>query len=436
MPDQKDKKFMDVAKKPEEATADIGAKPMIVGHKAESDPMMKESSAENETSTPEKGEEAKLVPPSQKLRQVAPLATEASTEVIDKEKAPIEKSDEATVKAGELSTQTPPDKKQDKAELDPVAVEMEKQEELHKLVESKKYLVSVKQARNTNPLVTVIVLLLVFLVGLGTVFYLIDTKKLDLGFTLPFSIFGKKDAQTPPSTTPPAELSSEPPVAPATEVEKTTGDETVAYASAPYSISFDYPKSWGDVTIEQVKGFSDQKYETEVPYYLSIAFSAQKNVTIHVVNGRAFEGGRDFLGPLGAVDALVSFYHNYAISYKKLTSGGYELARVSTENVEKNVSSEALLPTLYTFKEEGSTLVIQPAWTLDNLALLPWDSEESGMTQKEAESQLAEKNKQSMFVRNYSTKTVQGINASYVWSSDQKDTVVETALLELVNSIK
>lgn len=430
MAEPKAKKFMDVAKKPEEATADIGTKPMIVGHKAETDPMVRDA----ESPAPESvATEVKLVPPSQKLKTLAPLpkATDP-TETAESKEVTEEKVAEKSVTTDELSKEPAKiEKPEEKPEIDPVAAEMEKDEELRKLIASKKYFVSVKQARTSNPFVIVVMLILVVLLGLGTLFYLVDTEKLDLGFKLPFSLFNKKEAQS----------SNEAPVVSNPEqaspiVAEVTRD-TSAYTNTAYGVGFDYPKSWGDVKVEQINGFEDQKYEKEAPYYLNVTFSAQKEVELRIINGRAFEGGKDYLSPLGVVDAFVDFYQNKAFSYKKLTNGDYQLIRVSNENTEKNLSSDALKAAVFTLTEDSDTLIIQPKWTLENLDLLPWKpGEDETMTQKEAEALLATNNKQVLFVRNYSTETIQGINASYTWASAEKDTVVETALLELIKTVK
>ncbi|HMT19167.1 MAG TPA: hypothetical protein PKD15_03985, partial [Candidatus Saccharibacteria bacterium] len=78
MTDSKEKKVMDVAK-PGEAKADIGSKPMIIGHKSLAvDPMVKDSSAETSTSTnaeevANKPTEEKILPPSQRQKTIAQI---------------------------------------------------------------------------------------------------------------------------------------------------------------------------------------------------------------------------------------------------------------------------------------------------------------------------------------------------------------------------
>jgi hypothetical protein len=331
------------------------------------------------------------------------------------------------------------EKEEEKSQIDPVAAQMEKEDELQKLIASKKYFVSVKQARASNPLLTVLVLLLVVLAGLGTVFYLVDTDKLDVGFELPFSIFNKKEATTTETTTPTDQKEEVAPPKTSEEDSAAKADEKVSYANAAFGVNFDYPQSWGAVKVEQINGYADQTYAKEIPYFLDVTFSTLKDVEVRIINGRAFEGGRDFLGPFNQADSLIGFFHGYAHSYEKLSSGSYDLTRVSTENVKNDVTSDALKPSLYTFTEDGAqkTLSIEPKWTLANLDLLPWDAEANeSLSQKDAEAQLVAKSKRLMIVRNYTSEKVIGINATYLWTTDQKDTVVETALLELVNSIK
>jgi hypothetical protein len=441
MADLKDKKFMDVAKKPEEATADIGSKPMIVGHKMATDPMVREEGTEAEQPVAEPSQDvAKLVPPSQKQKTFAPLPkteeeapVESKTEKVDEK---VAKTD-AAAKPAEPNDKS--EKEEEKSQIDPVAAQMEKEDELQKLIASKKYFVSVKQARASNPLLTVLVLLLVVLAGLGTVFYLVDTDKLDVGFELPFSVFNKKEATTTETTTPTDQKEEVAPPKTSEEDSAAKADEKVSYANAAFGVNFDYPQSWGAVKVEQINGYADQTYAKEIPYFLDVTFSTLKDVEVRIINGRAFEGGRDFLGPFNQADSLIGFFHGYAHSYEKLSSGSYDLTRVSTENVKNDVTSDALKPSLYTFTEDGAqkTLSIEPKWTLANLDLLPWDAEANeSLSQKDAEAQLVAKSKRLMIVRNYTSEKVIGINATYLWTTDQKDTVVETALLELVNSIK
>ena len=435
MAETKEKKFMDIAKKPEEATADIGSKPMIVGHKMATDPMVRES---EESSKPEvtTAEPEKLVPPSQKQKPLAPIvspsenkettANKVASETENKDSHPLDQSKETPAS----------EKTEAKTEIDPVAAEMEKQDELNKIIDSKKYFVSVKQARGSNSLAMVIALVVLLLAGLMTLFYFVDTDKLDVGFELPFSLFSKKE-QAATETTPTPAAATSPTEKVTDQVVPEKPSETVSYANATFGVSFDYPKTWGEVKLEQINGYADQSYGKEIPYFLEVTFSTLKDVEVRVINGRAFEGGRDFMSSFGQAEALISFMHKYAFAYEKTGADSYELVRISSENVAKDMNSDTLTSALYTFTAAEDTLRIEPKWTLENLNLLPWDSgANESLSQADAETQLAAKNKLVMLVRNYSSEKALGVNATYNWSTGEKDTVVETALVELVNSIK
>ena len=224
------KKVMDVAK-PEETVPDIGSKPMIVGHKSlPIDPMVKSEAQNEETETSPAVNDSKeaIATPSEKQKIIEPLSNEkktandASVKVDQKTEEPELPKDS---KADELKQPTAseekinqtPDKnvnpespeptegEKEQKKIDPVALEMEKQDEIRKIIESKQYKVTVKQARRSNRTVTIVAFILVLLVGLATLFYLVDTEKLDIGIKLPFSIFNtQKDAtQTSESVTQP-----------------------------------------------------------------------------------------------------------------------------------------------------------------------------------------------------------------------------------------
>jgi len=200
-----DKKVIDVAG-PIDAKVDIGSKPMIVGHKSmASDPMMREKQAEPEKpespDTPSQETVAikediaskpeEIEPPSVKQKTIEPIGevkkleeklsenpAGLTTDIVSSEKSDItEKSD---------------------AMLDKEAIELEKEENLRKIIESKKYHVNIKQAHASKKSFVYVVMGLFVAVFVG-LFVLVDTGKLDPGFSLPFSIFGD-DTSTTEST--------------------------------------------------------------------------------------------------------------------------------------------------------------------------------------------------------------------------------------------
>lgn len=197
-----DKKVIDVTQ-PKDAKVDIGSKPMIVGHKSmASDPMMREAEEDKSHSEPTV-EDPKIIeevsksdpviaPPSERQKIIEPL--KAKSEVVEETKKNSDvKNDKAEVEGDE-------NKSAEQAEIDPAALALEQEEVIRRLLEDKKYRVSIKQARNTNkmPLFVAVILLLV---GAITAFILIDTKKLDIGVELPFSIFGESETAVPVTQT-------------------------------------------------------------------------------------------------------------------------------------------------------------------------------------------------------------------------------------------
>lgn len=200
-----EKKIIDVAG-PIEAKVDIGSKPMIVGHKSmATDPMMREKSdsksekaeAPTDTDTPsgdvKSPEQADvsnkteaIEPPSVKQKTIEPLADESK---------PEEKTTEAQETANIEKTEDTEKSEKAKEELDETALELEKEENLRKIIESKKYHVNIKQARGDSKS-WVYVLIGIIVSAIIALFILIDTGKLDIGVNLPFSIFGNENSNS------------------------------------------------------------------------------------------------------------------------------------------------------------------------------------------------------------------------------------------------
>lgn len=203
-----DKKIVDIAG-PTDTKVDIGSKPMIVGHKSmASDPMMREKT-ESKSDTPEtppepssseaKNPEQEVVtskaetiePPSVKQKTIEPLTEE--NKPAEKAEQPVTPKPEDSDKA-EVTDKPEVSEKSDKAnaELDATALELEKEENLRKIIDSKKYHVNIKQARGESKS-WVYVLIGIIFATLIALFVLIDTGKLDVGIKLPFSIFSEKE---------------------------------------------------------------------------------------------------------------------------------------------------------------------------------------------------------------------------------------------------
>lgn len=225
-----EKKIVDVAG-PTDAKVDIGSKPMIVGHKSMvSDPMMREKldgTAETaQTSSEASSGEVKESVPTDNVTNpevvASPSVIQKTIKPLILENKPIEKIaeiKEITVKVNPETLKTEGQDKSEKAtaELDETALELEKEENLRKIIESKKYHVNIKQARAESKS-WVYVLIGLIVSAVIALFILIDTGKLDVGFNLPFSIFGN-DSSTSDSNL------SETEKVPAVKEDETTTEE-------------------------------------------------------------------------------------------------------------------------------------------------------------------------------------------------------------------
>jgi hypothetical protein len=208
------KKVMDVAK-PEETKPDIGAKPMIVGHKSVAiDPMMKEKDAKTNpfevvSDSVNTSDEPAVAPSEKNIPNLKPIAQksdieEKATKTEDKSNDDqVDQASEPVTDAVKATNDTAPaqDKKNAQAEkeneenkdaknaIDPVAAELEKQENLRQLIDSKKYYVSVKQSSGRGMTKIIIAITSIVMLLLAGLYYLIDTKKIDFGFDVPVSLF-------------------------------------------------------------------------------------------------------------------------------------------------------------------------------------------------------------------------------------------------------
>jgi hypothetical protein len=207
-----EKKVMDVANS-KDAKVEIGSKPMIVGHKSmASDPMVREKEedkkvsddANNQTTSKDSSDQAtaetenkpaeeNVAPPSTKQKTIQPLTVEKPETATKADETSNDKSTKV-----EAEQKAPDDKKSDTEEKDgdkkiePEAEAMERDENIRKLVESKKYFVDIKQADGSGKKMICLLAVMIIALLLG-LFLLIDTGKLDLGFKLPFSVFGKDE---------------------------------------------------------------------------------------------------------------------------------------------------------------------------------------------------------------------------------------------------
>lgn len=429
---EQEKKVMDVAK-PEDAKTDIGGKPMIIGHKSmASDPMVRdqESTEKESVVQPDKAE-VQVQPPSMSQKTINPPAESVATNKAEN------KPETTDAKISEVE-EPKKEAESEKKEIDATAEAMEREDNVRKIIESKEYRVNIKQARGVNKKLLWTLLSILILIT-GAMFYFVDTGKLDLGFDLPFSIFDEKQQTKEVENTKKDDQAKnidntaleEKKIDPAKTVE------VASYNNDTFGISFDYPASWGSVAVEQIKGYADQSYENELPYFLDVTFAGQKDVSLRIINGRAFEGGRGFEGALAEPMYFDSFIHPYSFAFSKSSGGAYEITRVSNSDVSKDLDL-AISETDFDLVDTGEAkdmITISPKWTLESLGLLPWDSTANTETQAEAEASLSSLLKTQYFVRNYKTDDVIGINAEYSWKN-AKDEFVATQLVEIIASIK
>lgn len=428
-----EKKFMDVAK-PEDAKTDIGGKPMIIGHKSmASDPMVRDRTLPEENEAQVIKPEVQVQPPSISQKTIDPPA---ETVVGKKEEIKPNDSELKTVEKEDVNKEVA--STAEDLKIDANAEAMEREDRIRKIIDSKEYRVNIKQARGASKkLIWILVGLL--LLAVGALFYFVDTKKLDIGFDLPFSIFGEKEQSKNIENVKVEEQvkDSDKTVTEEKNTDIAKSAELVSYKNDAFGISFGYPKTWGTVTVEQINGYADQSYANELPYFLDVSFSEQKEVTLRIINGRAFEGGRGFEGALAGPMYFVGFVHPYSFAFEEKPSDIYDIIRPSNENVLEDLSLP--VSTLdFEFSIVGSandTLKILPQWSLENLGLLPWDSTENTETQAEVEASLSSLLKSLYFVRNYETENIIGINAQYSWDNSE-DELVTQQLIDIISSIK
>lgn len=266
-----DDKVFDVAK-PGEGKTEIGSKPMIVGHKSmAADPMMKDDPSSDETDKIEEKisqtSKVKIEPVSEDMKSSDNKNSDAIDEPKnDKDAADSSTSDDierdrsakADAKSPKPSDDTTIEKdEQDSGEksedrkvgdeagkeLDPAAIEMERQENLRKIIDSKKYYLNIKESSSTSKSAKLFGIIALIFVLLGGLFYLVDTKTIDFGVDLPFSIFGKDDTENidnadtlPTEQQPVPENSSE------TDSSEVETNQTSVDVPAEYSM--DVPDEW------------------------------------------------------------------------------------------------------------------------------------------------------------------------------------------------
>jgi hypothetical protein len=168
---------------------DIGAKPMIAGHKMlAADPMVK-------TEADAQKENKKLSVHSEKTIS-APVHDTTEVDKTDQSSAEEpQKADEATPQLNDEQKHETPDEAEASPEPDKAPTpkemedaEVEAQEKLAKIIQSKKYVVPIHQAGGNAVRTFLVTFLIVLLLGSILFFVLVDAGIIDAGISLPFDL--------------------------------------------------------------------------------------------------------------------------------------------------------------------------------------------------------------------------------------------------------
>jgi hypothetical protein len=193
-------KVFDVAR-PGDSAPGIGSKPMIVGHRTlAEDPMVRDNTDKKADDIPAQPE-PKLEAPSATKKVVTPVSEQSNTseETAELEETnasdTVEKAEAvAPTQQAEVEPKNSQPEEQEVAEnqsdnekkIDPSVEQMERDENIKKMVESKKYFVTIHDSQSSSSMKTfAITFVIALLVGLAIVTVLIDADILDIGITLP-----------------------------------------------------------------------------------------------------------------------------------------------------------------------------------------------------------------------------------------------------------
>jgi len=189
-------KTFDVAK-PEESNADIGSKPMIIGHKSiTNDPMMTDPKKEPTQKNPEntaspsenttnEGSSSRVEPqqaPSKAKKIIAP-----TSHTVDDNVAAVSNSDKTPTNpdAEQAQEKTPDDEKS----VDPTVKKMDREHTLEDLVDSKKYFVTIHKKSSALSIKSVLAAIVLPAILLAIVYVaLVDAEIIQSSVSLPFDL--------------------------------------------------------------------------------------------------------------------------------------------------------------------------------------------------------------------------------------------------------
>lgn len=213
----------------------------------------------------------------------------------------------------------------------------------------------------------------------------------------------------------------------------------VLYADEQTNASFYYPETWGQVNSESFTGYLDFNYEEEVRHYQQITFSNQSDVEIRLMVAMAFEGGRGFESPGAAANYFHEVDQSFAHRYS-MNDGKFVIYRSVFDTPSEEQAVELVSPT-YSVEQNphGTTnvLLIKTNFTFENLGYEEWTEidEENFGTRAENEQLIADANKRSMYVVNFASGDVIGVNGVYDWGDGEYSSQTDAELAKVLGSL-
>lgn len=376
-------KVFDVADA-KETKLDIGSKPMVIGHKASADPTL---TTEKQDGTPDSDVTASETDtdsssaPSKKIKieplshddenAESPNAEDSSQSSEDTENAEAKTKTDAS---SDASSQNPEKNKEQDKERDFVAeaeneeksaqdAESEREEKVEELRKSKKYLVQVREKRETA-FGKIISIFLAVLISVAGVYLLADAGVIPGGELLPTRFIGNDNSadatvvnedsnvQEDTSSTKETEITNGGELTQSdqqsfvyTSVNTTT--DTKKFSLESPAISFEYPSSFGDVSLLETADSSKVFFE----------FSSEKNYVFSIV-------ARDRTGPSG--------HDSPTRNLQSYSAESQEVYYLQPDSKETEVNESAEIITLGQNYAVFDTAGI--AYVVVGISLLPEDS--------------------------------------------------------------
>jgi hypothetical protein len=185
-----DEKVFDVAK-PGSSKPNTGSKPMVVGHKIMKDPTLvedKQTEVHEKTEAISQASKITVEPVSEEFTGVKnKIINEHEVESGDKSetsKQSIPETENNVEESAAAEPEQTPEEKKENAD----SLEIEREENLQKIIKEKTYIVPVQEASFSAFKTFLKTFLIVSLLGVLIILILVDLEIIDLGITLPFDI--------------------------------------------------------------------------------------------------------------------------------------------------------------------------------------------------------------------------------------------------------